>query len=120
MFSKISRQLKQLKRLRFEIRSVWLFRFIVFIGLTPYVLALVAWGWSMLAGRHDSWVIPMIDSCLRISEKIFAPAAVTAALNLVPRVRDDDGDGVPDVDQTEKKEEIQNETSNAGRHPDAG
>jgi len=120
MFKQISNQLKQLKRLRFEIRSVWLFRFIVLIGLTPYVLALVAWGWSMLSGRHDAWVIPMIDSCLRISEKIFAPAAVTAALNLIPRVQDDDGDGVPDVDQEQKKEETQNGTSDIGRHPDHG
>lgn len=104
MYKQILNQLRRLKRLRFEIRSVWLFRAIVLLGLTPYVLALVAWGWSMVTGRHDPWVIPMIDSCLRISGQIFAPAAVTAALNLVPRVKDEDGDGVPDVDQ-EKKEE---------------
>ena len=96
---KIIDQLKQLKRIRFEIRSVWLFRLIIVMGLTPYALATVAWCWSMLTATHDGWVIPMIDSCLRISEKIFAPAAVTAALNLVPRVRDDNGDGVPDVDE---------------------
>lgn len=121
MHKQILNQLKQLKRLRFEIRSVWLFRAIVLMGLTPYVLSLIAWGWSMLTGRHDLWVIPMIDSCLRISGQIFAPAAVTAALNLVPRVKDEDDDGVPDVDQEgQDKEVIKSETSNTGRHPDDG
>lgn len=122
MYKQILNQLKQFKRLRFEIRSVWLFRVIVLMGLTPYVLSLIAWGWSMLTGRHDPWVIPMIDSCLRISGQIFAPAAVTAALNLVPRVKDNDDDGVPDVDQEgQNKEEVKpNEKSNAGRHPDDG
>ena len=92
------------------------------MGLTPYVLSLIAWGWSMLTGRHDPGVIPMIDSCLRISGQIFAPAAVTAALNLVPRVKDEDDDGVPDVDQEgQDKEEVKpDEKSNAGRHPDDG
>lgn len=121
MYKQILSQLKQLKRLRFKVRSVWLFRIIVLLGLTPYVLALAAWGWSMVTGRHDPWVIPMIDSCLRISGQIFAPAAVTAALNLAPRVRDEDGDGVPDIDQEgQDKEEVKNETSNSGRHPDNG
>ena len=120
MYKQIFSQLKRLKRLRFEVRSVWLFRVIVLLGLTPYVLALAAWGWSMVTGRHDPWVIPMIDSCLRISGQIFA--AVTAALNLVPRVRDEDGDGVPDIDQEEqdKEEAIKSETSDLGRHPDHG
>lgn len=40
MLEQISRKLKDLKQIRLTIQSVWLFRFIVFIGLAPFTLAL--------------------------------------------------------------------------------
>lgn len=40
MFEQIAHKLKRMKQLRLTIQSVWLFRFIVFIGLAPFTLAL--------------------------------------------------------------------------------
>lgn len=106
-YKRISSVFSQIKRLRFDIRSVWLFRFVVFIGLAPFVLALFAWIHTWSWQNHDPWVFEMIDSCLKIGEKIWAPAVAAGLLNFVPRVTDADGDGMPDVDK--KKEEEKNE-----------
>lgn len=102
MFKQITDQMKKLQKLRFGVRSVWLFRFIVFLILTPYAVAFGVWGWTLITHNQDPWMLKMIDYCLLIPEKLSAPAVATAALNFVPRVDDADGDGKADVDEKGK------------------
>ncbi|WP_302370436.1 hypothetical protein [Acidaminococcus massiliensis] len=102
MFKQITSQLKKIQKMRFGVRSVWLFRFIVFLILTPYAVAFGVWGWALITHDQDPWILKMIDYCLLIPEKLSAPAVATAALNFVPRVDDSDGDGKADVDEVRK------------------
>lgn len=117
MLEQISRKLKDLKQIRLTIQSVWLFRFIVFIGLAPFTLALFLWVFALVTGLHDEWLFKMIDAALRIGNQVLGPAVVSGLLNIVPRVTDSNGDGIPDLDE---KEEKTDEKSNSGRHPDDG
>ena len=117
MLEQISRKLKRMKQLRFSIQSVWLFRFIVFIGLAPFTLALFLWVFALVPGFHEEWLFKMIDAALRIGNQVLGPAVVSGVLNIVPRVTDSNGDGIPDVDEKEGKND---EKSDAGRHPDHG
>ena len=102
MFKQITSQLKKIQKMRVGVRSVWLFRFIVFLILTPYAVAFGVWGWALITHDQDPWILKMIDYCLLIPEKLSAPAVATAALNFVPRVDDSDGDGKADVDEVRK------------------
>lgn len=117
MFEQISHKLKSIKQLRLSIQSVWLFRFIVFIGLAPFTLALLLWTFALVTGLHEEWLFKMIDAALRIGNQVLGPAVVSGLLNVVPRVTDSNGDGIPDVDE---KEGETDEKSDAGRHPDHG
>ena len=117
MFEQIAHKLKRMKQLRLTIQSVWLFRSIVFIGLAPFTLALLLWTFALATGLHEEWLFKMIDAALRIGNQVLGPAVVSGLLNVVPRVTDSNGDGVPDIDE---KEEKTDEKSDAGRHPDDG
>lgn len=109
--------MKSMKQLRISIQSVWLFRFIVFIGLAPFTLALFLWVFALTKGLHEEWLFKMIDAALRIGNQVLGPAVVSGLLNIVPRVTDSNRDGIPDVDE---KEEKSDEKSDSGRHPDDG
>lgn len=117
MLEQISRKLKDLKQIQLTIQSVWLFRFIVFIGLAPFTLALFLWVFALVTGLHEEWLFKMIDAALHIGNQVLGPAVVSGLLNIVPRVTDSNGDGVPDIDEREEKTD---EKSDTGRHPDHG
>lgn len=117
MLERLNQKLKNLQKIRLNIQSVWLFRFIVFIGLAPFTLALFLWTFALATGLHEEWLFKMIDAALRIGNQVLGPAVVSGLLNIVPRVTDSNGDGVPDIDE---KEEKTDEKSDTGRHPDDG
>ena len=117
MLEQIAHNLKNLKQLRFSIQSVWLFRFIVFIGLAPFTLALFLWVFALATGLHEEWLFKMIDAALRIGNQVLGPAVVSGLLNIVPRVTDSNRDGIPDVDEKEEKTDGK---SDSGRHPEDG
>lgn len=117
MLEQVAHKLKKMKQLRISIQSVWLFRFIVFIGLAPFTLALFLWISALVTGLHEEWLFKMIDAALRIGNQVLGPAVVSGLLNIVPRVTDSNGDGIPDVDEKEEKTDGKSDT---GRHPDDG
>ncbi len=117
MLERLNQKLKNLQKIRLNIQSVWLFRFIVFIGLAPFTLALFLWVLALISGTHEEWVFKMIDAALRIGNQVLGPAVVSGLLNIVPRVNDSDGNGIPDVDEKEEKTDGKSDT---GRHPDDG
>lgn len=117
MLEQFSRKLKSMKQFRISIQSVWLFRFIVFIGLAPFTLALFLWVFALVIELHEEWLFKMIDAALRIGNQVMGPAVVSGLLNIVPRVTDSNGDGIPDVDEKEEKTDGKSDT---GRHPDDG
>lgn len=117
MLERLNQKLKNLQKIRLNIQSVWLFRFIVFIGLAPFTLALFLWVFALVTGLHDGWLFKMIDAALRIGNQVLGPAVVSGLLNIVPRVTDSNGDGIPDLDEREEKTD---EKSDTGRHPDHG
>lgn len=117
MLEQISHKLKNLRQIRLTIQSVWLFRFIVFIGLAPFTLTLFLWVFALVTELHEEWLFKMIEAALRIGNQVLGPAVVSGLLNIVPRVTDSNRDGIPDVDE---KEEKTDEKSDAGRHPDNG
>ena len=118
MLERIKEYASQIKRLRIGVRSVNLMRFIIIMGLAPYVFATCTLIAITAMQNHDEWAFRLIDYALKISDKIFGPANVGAVLNLVPRWDDENDNGISDVD--EKKEVIPLEKSDIGRHQDDG